>query len=282
MIEHLNPNSIANNARLNLTFFNVVVIVEGYADVSVYDRFFEEKTCKVIPACGKGNAIEASEILEGSKEKNILTIVDADFDHIEDFEYNSSNLFLTDFHDMEIMIIASECFKKLVLKYGSVKKIKNLSKSIKDILFDNSLPIGFFRWISSPTKKDLRLKFKDISFERFINNKNLEINLDDLFNEVLCNSNNPIIECEKIKAEILKLCNDTIDKLQVCSGKDVCQLLTIGFNSIFGKDSVFDLSNITVEKKLREVYELQCFNKSNLYKSIKKWEKSNNSKIICN
>lgn len=282
MKEYVTPNNIANNARLNLTSYNVVVIVEGYADVSVYDRFFNEETCKVIPAYGKPNAVEALEILENDKCKNILTIVDADFDHLEDFEYDSSNLLLTDFHDMEIMIISSDCFKKLILKYGSKEKIKKLNKSIKNILLHNSLPIGFFRWLSSPTKKDLRLNFKGISFERFISNKNLEINLDDLFNEVLCNSNNPIIECERIKAEISKLCNDTIDKLQVCSGKDVCQLLTIGFNSIFGKDSVIDLSNLTVEKKLREVYKLQCFNKSNLYKSIKDWENSNNSKIICN
>jgi len=282
MKEYITPNNIANNARLNLTSYSVVVIVEGHADVSVYDRFFDEEICKVIPACGKDNAIEALYILEDNKEKNILTIVDADFDHIEDFEYNSSNLLLTDFHDMEIMIIASDCFKKLILKYGSTEKIKKLKKPIRDILLHNSLPIGFFRWLSSPTKKDLRLKFDDISFEKFINNKNLEINIDDLFIEVLCNSNNPIIECERIKAEISKLCNNTIDKLQVCSGKDVIQLLTIGFNSIFGKDSVIDLSNLTVEKKLREVYELQCFNKSNLYKSIKNWEKNNNLKIICN
>jgi hypothetical protein len=282
MIEHLDPYSVANNARLNLDLYDVVVIVEGTADVSVYNRFFNQKLCVTIPAYGKENAIEALQILEVSNEKNILIIVDADFDHLDNHVYASTNLFLTDFHDMEMMIIASESFKKIIQMYGSPEKIAALDKSIKDIILDNSLPLGFFRWISSPTEDNLRLRFRDISFDRFVNYETLEIDLDAMINEVLCNSDNPNVEFERIKSEITRLCNESIDKLQVCSGKDVCQLLAIGFNSIFGKDCIINLTKTTIETKLRESYEFDCFNNSNLYKSIKDWEKNNNSKIIRN
>lgn len=102
------PDGIANAILLTrrypgnacLTF----LLVEGETDKRLYQTFTDEKSCAIYVAYSKANVIAALTILEESETPGVLALVDADFDVLEGKQYTSPNLFLTDAHDVELMI----------------------------------------------------------------------------------------------------------------------------------------------------------------------------------
>ena len=84
----------------------VVVIVEGQDDVMVYGSFMREDRACIYP---DGNCQKHFRILSSLNPyygDRLLAIKDADFDRVESKSYCYDNLFLTDTHDLEGMILA--------------------------------------------------------------------------------------------------------------------------------------------------------------------------------
>ena len=73
------------------------------------------------------------------------------------------------------------------------------------------------------------------------------------------------------------------DLWQVCSGDDMIQILTIGLKNNFGTRKIKTNKSELVEAILRISYEYSYFCSTQLYKSIKEWEKANPKfKILSN
>lgn len=81
--------------------------------------------------------------------------MDADFWRLEGKQPASPNLFTTDTHDLETMILESKALEKLLTEYGSVTKIRKFTekagKDIRQALLDICAPIGYLRWNSQKT-----------------------------------------------------------------------------------------------------------------------------------
>lgn len=278
MRNYLSAHDIANNIRMTRTqHAGTFLIVEGDIDMRVYRRFINEIQCMLIPAHGKDNAINALSILEKNNFNGVLAIVDSDFWKLDSIQPNSSNLFITDTHDLEGMLLFSDALEKVLSEFGSTNKIKKLSKPVRNILLECALPIGFFRWLSSPTKDNLFLKFRELSFENFVDKKTLIVDIDILIKEVKANSQNSTLDENAIKHKITLLRNVGYDPWQVCSGHDLIQILSIGLRNIFGNNKARTISAEVVDGILRIAYEYLHFCQTQLHNSIKYWEKANPS-----
>ena len=199
----LTPHDIANTIRMMRSLHSgVILIVEGYWDLQVYKRFVNETHCQLTHAYGKDNAIDALSILENDNFKGVLVIVDSDFWKLENINPNTSNILLTDFHDLESMIIKSNALDKVMSMFGSETKITNMHKSIQEILLESALPIGFLRWLSSETQDNLFLKFKKLSFDSFVDKMTLYVDVDKLIKIVKFNSQNNTLDEKTIKNEL--------------------------------------------------------------------------------
>ncbi|MCD4845641.1 MAG: DUF4435 domain-containing protein [Methanosarcinales archaeon] len=283
MRNNLTPFDIANNVRMTRTLHKgAILIVEGTTDIRVYERFLSKTKCKFIPAHGKDNAIGALSILEKKGFKGILTIIDADFWRLDGIKPKTPNLFLTDTHDLETIIISSDAFDKILNEFGSVNKIKKLNKPIREMLLESGIPIGFLRWISSPNKENISLFFKNLSFYKFVDKKTLEVDIDNLIKEVKFNSNNSTLDENLIKKQLIILMKSEYDPWQVCSGHDLVQILSIGFLNIFGNHRGKETTPEVVDGLLRISFEFSHFCLTDLYKSIVDWEKLNQSFEILN
>jgi hypothetical protein len=274
---YLTAHDIANTVRMTRTLHKgAFLIVEGDTDARVYKRFVDEIKCKVIPAHHKDNATEVLKILENESLEGILVIVDADFWHLESIKTNSVNLFLTDTHDLETMIISNtEVLEKVLSEFGSTNKINQLHHPVIHLVLEATLPIGLLRWIASPSKDNLPLKFRDLLFENFVDKPKLKININKLLEEVKANSGDPEINEESIKNKIKSLKKENHDPWQVCSGHDMVQILAIGFRFVFGNKKTKKLTAEILEGMLRLVYEYSHFQLTQLCRSIKSWEKTN-------
>lgn len=281
---HLTPHDIANSVRMTRELFpGTILIIEGDTDFRVYIRFVDDFHCKLIPSHGKDNAFESLALLEKDNFKGILVIVDADFWRLNGIKLSSKNMLITDAHDLETMILYSEALEKVLSELESSKKVNRLRKSIRDILLECALPIGYLRWISSPTKENLSLDFKELRFKKFLDKKKLIVDITKLIKEVKNKARNYSLDEKDAELKIQNLMESGYDPWQVCSGGDMIQILTVGLKNNFGSRKARTIDSELVSSILRIAYEHAHFRSTKLYESIKGWEKANPKfKILSN
>ena len=283
MYRYLSENDIANTVRMMRTNFGgSIILVEGHSDMRVYRRFFDHNKCRLVLSFGKENALKALLILENDSLKGILAIVDSDFFRIESNKPEDDDLFLTDYHDLESMIISSNVLEDILLEFGNSNDIKNYKFNIQDILYESASYLGFFRWISSKSKENLRLKFKGINFLNFIDKNTLMLDIKKLMKEVINNSNQ-IVNKKNIELKILYLKKSNYDLKEVCSGHDLIEILYIGLKYIFGNKKTRSLDLDVFDSAIKLSYNYSYFSQSNLFAELEKWEQNNiNYKIFSN
>ena len=109
----ITAHDIANDIRMTRGQYSVsFVIVEGeISDLKFYSNLIDKDECQIVPAHNKDNALGALEMLERDEVSGVIAIVDANFMDFKVGRRASPNLFVTDTHDLETMILNSPAKK---------------------------------------------------------------------------------------------------------------------------------------------------------------------------
>jgi 5S rRNA maturation endonuclease (ribonuclease M5) len=272
MKDQITPDRIANSIRLlRGDHEGVFLIVEGHSDKLIYERLVNKQEVRVTIASGKNNAIKALSILE--KEDNfrrVVAVIDADFSRIEQQIPDSNNLFLTDEHDLEMMLIKSAAFDKLLKERGSEEKIKAFTEDIRETLLKLGQEIGKLRWLSLRNKLDL--KFEGLNFKNFIDKENLSINIDKLIISIKNNSQKPSLDEQQIKQDLSVISDENHDPWQLCCGHDFIDILAIALCKVLGTWNANDVKTEVLERELRLAYELSYFYQTQIYQLMINWQ----------
>jgi 5S rRNA maturation endonuclease (ribonuclease M5) len=270
MKDQITPDRIANSIRLlRGNHEGVFLIVEGHSDKLIYERLVNKQEVRVTIASGKNNAIKALSILE--KEDNfrrVVAVIDADFSRIEQQILDSNNLFLTDEHDLEMMLIKSAAFDKLLKE--SEEKIKAFTEDIRETLLKLGQEIGKLRWLSLRNKLDL--KFEGLNFKNFIDQKNLSINIDKLIISIKNNSQKLSLDEQQIKQDLSVISDENHDPWQLCCGHDFISILAIALCKVLGTWNANDVKTEVLERELRLAYELSYFYQTQIYQLMVNWQ----------
>jgi len=272
MKDQITPDRIANSIRLlRGDHEGVFLIVEGHSDKLIYERLVNKQEVRVTIASGKNNAIKALSILE--KEDNfrrVVAVIDADFSRIEQQIPDSNNLFLTDEHDLEMMLIKSAAFDKLLKERGSEEKIKAFTEDIRETLLKLGQEIGKLRWLSLRNKLDL--KFEGLNFKNFIDKENLSINIDKLIISIKNHSQKPSLDEQQIKQDLSVISDENHDPWQLCCGHDFISILAIALCKVLGTWNANDVKTEVLERELRLAYELSYFYQTQIYQLMINWQ----------
>jgi hypothetical protein len=278
---YLDPEDIANEIRMTRSHHKgSFLIVEGkVADLRVYQRFIDPEACQIIPAHGKDNAVNTLRILEYDNFDGVLAVVDSDFWRLESKEPTSVNLFVTDTHDIETMILKASVVHRLLDEFGSYAKIQNLTekrgKSVYEMLLESGRPIGYLRWVSQ--QQGLALAFENLNFRRFVDDDTLAVDTDRLVQEVKNKSGRHDLQNEGLRTAIAEATDDRHDPWDVCCGHDLVQIMSVGLRKSLGSNDANDVKPDLLEKILRIAYEFPHFSDTQLYVSLKAWEAANSS-----
>ncbi len=278
MRNHLTAYDIANEIRMaRQQFRGTFVIIEGKTDSRLYRRLFDEVACRLIPAHGKENAVQSLEILDSDNVAGVLAIVDADFWRLDGFEHPSDNLFVTDTHDLETMMLASPAFEKLLDEYGSAQKIAEFQQEqgeIRQRLLETGRPLGYLRWVSLREGYDFKFSGLDeADFRVFVAVKpTLQLNINKLIKKVKDKSQRHEVDDEQLFQAIERLSQDDHNLWDVCSGHDLVRIIAIGLRKLFGSNDTGQVKVDALEKGLRLGYETAYFYQTVLYRSLKQWE----------
>lgn len=280
MIEHLTADDIAAEAEMvRARFKGSILFLEGSADLLLFERFIDAAHCYALIAYGKENAIGAVQILESKRSAGILAIVDADHWHVLGQTVPSTNVIVTDLHDIELMLIQSDSFQRVINEYASAHKVKvflsrNSTSDLRSLLLERCVPVAMLRLISY--RDQLYLKFKDIKYKTFVDAKTLIIDIEKMVHSVLSNTKkkgmNPQDLISKLQSSMKTVPHD---RYQLCSGHDVTELLGIGLRKSLGSQVEAVACRSNLESILRLSYEMHSFIRTRLYASVKSWEAAN-------
>lgn len=274
MRSYITSHDIANEIRMTRSSHQgCFLIVEGSTDKKAYSHFINSEDCKIIPAHNKENAIGAIKILEDDEFLAALAIVDADFWRLEHKKI-SLNVFLTDGHDLEVMMIKSPALDKVLMEFGSSEKIARFIRKhktdVRQKLLDLGRTIGYLRWVS--LQHNLNLKFEGLKFKKFINERELSFNRRAFLKTVINHSRMPHIREDELQQMMDELTSSTHDPYDVCCGHDLVYILSLGLTKALGSEKAQDVRPEQLEKILRVAYESAYFLTTDLYQSLKAWQ----------
>jgi len=271
MREQITPDRIANSIRLlRSAHEGVFLIVEGHSDKLIYERLVNKQEVRVTIASGKNNAIKALSILEKENFRRVVAVIDADFSRIEQQIPDSNNLFLTDEHDLEMMLIKSAAFDKLLKERGSEEKIAAFPKDIRETLLKLGQEIGKLRLLSLRNKLDL--KFEGLKFGKFIDKEKLSINIDELIRSIKNHSQKLSLDEQQIKQDLSVISDENHDPWQLCCGHDFIGILAIALCKVLGTWNANDVKTEVLERELRLAYELSYFYQTQIYQLMVNWQ----------
>jgi len=245
------------------------ILVEGSSDIRLFRKLFDTDACNVeyLPG-GKGKLEEGIAILSEIYGL-IIGIKDADFYHLQEGEmFDLPNIFLTDYHDLEMTMLAQrEVVKALLSEYTTSEKSKHLDYRNK--ILQKIKTISCFKWLN--IREVLKFKFKNVGFQDLVSFADSNaVDITQYIQRVLSNSSNAVLtDIEEIKIKINELLDiENVDLLQLTNGHDALKSFAVYLRK---EHSCRGLSDKDLASSLRIASSLSIFKRTDLYQKINEW-----------
>ena len=268
------PVVIANAIRLKRSDHKgCFLVVEGRDDRLFFEQFADKATCRIVVAETKEKVVQVTQLLDDYNFPGVVGIMDADFDRIEGHESGSTNLILLETCDLEALLIRSTALDRVLIEFGSRKKIKAFGRDIRDALTAAALPIGCLRLHSRRDGQNLR--FQGLRYSSCVNSTSLIINRQALIREVKNRSQRPDLSSDELEQAIQVIEHSVQEPWQLCTGDDLVSILAVGLTKALGTKSSTEVSNEVLRRSLRLAYETSDFANSQLIRELQSWTKRN-------
>jgi hypothetical protein len=288
MIDLLTPESIASEIKLlreDAKFKGPVLLVEGETDANFFSNFLIQGELLIRWLKGKSKTLKIAEILEKDKCEGIVAIVDADFWHIRGIPTLGSNVFITDVHDLDMMIFSSFAFDKVFREFFSARSLDAFAKkygNMKTALLESVRSLGILRLINE--QQGLGIDFQKLDesataiywADLFIVS-DLRFEFDDVLAS-LCKSNHPLRR--HIKQHLASVNMNDFDLFMLCNGHDVMQVACKLIKSQGRSEVKNRVEHNDIERSFRLAYEMQFFKKTQLYEKLINWQNSTGYKLL--
>ncbi len=258
----------------------VGILVESPDNKKLFENLLHEK-CRFYSANGWANVIENIKKvnLENNNSYALIGIIDADFRRISNEIPTEKNIFMTDYHDTEIMIISFVALEKLniLVDKEKIQTFENQqSKPLRDFILELIRPISVLRWLNHRDNLGLKFKVRSrdkddnyIDYKSFIDEK-YKFNLDILLKEVENKSQKQgFFKDKTIKQDFDNLLKNDFDLKELSNGHDFMNVLTMILKRI-AKNTPIKVADI--ETNFIFAYHLTDFQKTHLHQFLAVWE----------
>jgi len=260
---------------------SAILIVEGGTDIKFFTSFVCSEKYILQPDAFDGlidiNGGKKDKVIETIKKANeegvkgIVGIVDADFDNLNNVHF-VENLYRTDTHDLESMLLKSKkSLKKVLNMYCSVDYLIPDSdiSNIQNILLKTSKYIGYALWCSNECQ--WMINFKDFPINNFIDEK-CDLDLKKTCEHLKRKSEHDTLSLETIELKVNQKVSEKWDLWQVCRGKEMLRVLAEYIRHNI-RSGTYGHDNLRNDFLL--AFDNEDFMNTNLYMSMRNWELRN-------
>lgn len=267
-----------NELRLDISHPNSrglnFIFLEGETDIRLFRKFFDIEKCKVENIPGGNSKVEECVQTLVAVYPLVVGIRDSDFIRLSGNNYNIRNVFLTDFHDIEMTMLNSEpILNSLVFEYSDIPKNEHIN--FRQNIINSILSLSYLKWLNDLENLELNFSSGFIDLISFVNQT---IDINQYIDRVLAKSNNAkVTSREELiqKLETLKIRNP--DLLQLTNGHDLLKAFAEYFKSIGGRNGI---SGEVLESSLRMAFNKTIFQMTNLYASLTAWQATNGTQLF--
>jgi hypothetical protein len=260
----------------------MIVLVEAKANEILFRKLLH-KNCKFFALQGWVKVEQTLKNAIPYKLHNIIAIIDADFKRITNYEC-AENLFLTDFHDTEIMLAHSEAWENVLNQYCDLEKLAKFEQKNGNLLvFLLKLlkPLSVLRflkekynqnWIFRTQKEE---KYDYLKYKEFIDTEKLNLDIQKMLKTIENKSNLPnyFKNNPNYTAELETLNKKDIDLKEYTNGHDLMNVLSIALEKVISnKANKGSVTGEELEKTLSIAYRLSDFETTQLCSALKNWQ----------
>lgn len=293
MIEFLTSDRIANAISQDSRYSGMYVIVEGKSDVKFYSLAFDSETVRLTAAHGNSNVLEVLEKLRSRGFQKKLGIIDADFGNILSSLPDFDDLFITDAHDLEVMILLTDTLERIVSFHADSERIVTFEGfrecSLREAVFQLAMKIGRLKLANKVDSLGLVFKPEKpdgpkIKYHKFIDARTLSLTSEeDLIRTAIEYSTNRGTKV-KTSSEIL----DSLERIreikypaeQICNGHDLVEILYFLLTKILKAPPKSVSSSQVVHDAIMLNYSLSDFSATKLGRLLAEWEQSTGFRLF--
>lgn len=249
----------------------VYICFEGETDVQLFRKFFTRDNCLLEYVPGGKSGVEKFVTERSGKIPLTIGIRDADFLHLENKSSSHTNIFLTDSHDMEMVLVSfDEIFSAILFEYTQLKKEEH--KVVRENILKAIRFVGYFRWLNEI--EVLEIEFDRLDFGSLFDEKNFHLNEKELVSMALERSRKARInDTSLLLSKISQLMDVNHDLFQLCNGHDFMKVLSVYLKPMK------QIKPSDLESKFRIAFTPQYYQSTNLYKNTLNWATENNCKL---
>jgi hypothetical protein len=254
-----------------------VLLVEGADDALLFEKFLSPgDTCRIRIANGKPNALEVLTLLrDRSFGDGVAVLVDADFWHLTNEEPEDADILLTEFHDLEMDMLASDAFGDLVREVVDSASLQRSADptepQLRATAITESAKVGALRYLNY--EKDWYLDFKSVDITDHVEfNQRMVLSINGYVAELLTSSADGSLEAAVILTLIEDVLRGSPDLYQIVQGHDCIGVLSATLQAGLLKPAWHLSTAETVESCLRLAYTRDHFGRGQLCADIEKWE----------
>ncbi len=269
---YIKPESLAAYIKIELAANSkskkMSMVVEGDLDKKIFERLYDKERFHVIfcswyPGCRQ--FIDLCNALNPIYTERFLVIKDADFDRLNGVSPSFSNLFLTDTHDIEMMMLTDN-FNKII---SQTYNISNAKEQI-DIVMHDIIHLSYIKWLNNVN--DTKLKFDTIKVGHIYDGTKC-VEIVDWVDYIKMDKDNKNLEHIEEFTELSvqdfehRSQIDEKDILQLTNGHDLISALERKIHSV----TRHNVSIKKVKNLLANSYTKDDFEKTSLCNDIANW-----------
>ncbi|OBX56474.1 hypothetical protein A9Z61_11935 [Moraxella osloensis] len=267
--------NVFNTFRLNLNHpqgYKNLAFLEGDTDVRLFRNFVDCNKTWLYDCDGKTNVSKFLNDTPSDLIDKVIGIRDADFAHMND-EIKSkihSKVLLTDYHDIEIMMISSDAFKKALNEIYTTQR-KALAEqdiiNLKNFILDSIKSIGLLRYVNELYNLNLKFKNFDINPYMIFSSNIISFDIEKMCEALLVRSPNCPVSLDDLLTKYKSFSVEEFDILQISCGHDFSKTIAMYFKNsqdFKGKNYSYEI----FEKDLRVGYTFEMFQNTLLYEQL--------------
>ena len=271
----LNVDEIITEISMS-DILSTTLLVEGFSDARFFTTRDLPSSPRVIVAYGWENVVSIIEKLKEEEFKNkVIGFIDKDYRYELDYINKDLPIVETDYRDLEISMIESTAFSRVIIELCSQNKVYKSDDGnidygrIKSEIYDIINLLSRIRFFSLKNGENLSLRKLD--HDKIFSSKDTEIEIENLIKH-LNNINNFTVNNDFIIS-----CNDyelpksLEDKRNISCGHDFMAILGITLKNKFGNNNSKEVSQEKMESAFRMSYQDDDFHMTDMYSKLVKY-----------
>lgn len=249
------------------------ILLEGDTDIRLFRKLFNISSSRIEQVPG-GNVKVLAALEELLKKSSlVIAIRDADFLHLNNLPSPHINMFMTDYHDIEItMATCNTTYCAVAHEYRQCTDQEHIE--LRENLMNLIKFVSCLRWYND--MEDIKFNFKAVKLSPFYDGKNNSFDFNGYLKELIKSSTNASIKDRTmIIDDLLFLSKQTKDMFQLSNGHDFVRISAAYFNSI----NKAGVSESTLSSNFRVAFSLDSFKRTNLYSQTLAWANANGVNI---